>query len=205
MSRFAVGFGLSVVCFYQAAALNADDRSIFVNRNPRVAAQAENQRAWLHSVLTANLHERRQIRDVEERLARLTPDQLNQLVARVRNANDPRARLEQAQANLNQARAVQAQLQRTVARRDPRLGFGVAGVPGIRYYPGGTYPWLYNQRRVIGYAPNIVWLPSGTSLNVGATVSPDRRHVNISAQPFFSSVPAVHLYNLRTGQLQRIR
>ncbi len=70
-------------------------------------------------------------------------------------------------------------------------GYGYGYNP---YYPG----------RVIGYQPNIIWLPSGTSLNVGATVLPNGQ-VRVTAQPFFSSIRAVHTYNLRTGQVQRIQ
>jgi hypothetical protein len=68
-------------------------------------------------------------------------------------------------------------------------------------YGNGYNPYYGGN---VGYQPNIVWLPSGTSLNTAATVLPNGR-VRVTAQPFFSSVPAVHTYNLRTGQVQRIR
>jgi len=54
--------------------------------------------------------------------------------------------------------------------------------------------------RGVGFAPVITTLPTGTSLGVGATVSPDRRYVRINAQPFFSQVGPVRTFNPVTGQ-----
>ena len=55
----------------------------------------------------------------------------------------------------------------------------------------------------VGFAPVITWLPIGTSLNVGAVVSPDRRYVRINAQPFFSNVPSYDTFNFVTGETRR--
>jgi hypothetical protein len=108
-------------------------------------------------------------------------------------AQTQRARIAAQQAYLARAQAEQRRLaalqQAAVLSQNRRYGYGYNP-----YYPG----------RAIGYQPNIVWLPSGTRLNVGATVLPNGQ-VRVTAQPFFSSVPAVHTYNLRTGQIQRIR
>lgn len=61
-----------------------------------------------------------------------------------------------------------------------------------------AYQRMYN-RGPVGYAPVITWLPSGTSLGVGAVVSPDRRYVRITANPFFSSVGPVHTFTFQHG------
>jgi len=51
---------------------------------------------------------------------------------------------------------------------------------------------------VVGYAPVITWLPSGTNLVVGPIiVSPDRRYVRVRVQPFFSHVIGVDTFNFR--------
>ncbi len=81
--------------------------------------------------------------------------------------------LAQAQLELEQALAVRRQLEQQ-----------------RHYYQNGN----------VGYAPVITWLPSGASLGVGATVSPDRRYVRVNANPFFSSVGPVHTFNWHTGQ-----
>lgn len=60
------------------------------------------------------------------------------------------------------------------------------------------------RRGAVGFRPVITWLPEGTSLGVGAVVSPDRRSVRISAAPFFSSVPFVDTFNWHTGETRRI-
>jgi hypothetical protein len=54
--------------------------------------------------------------------------------------------------------------------------------------------------RSVGYAPVITWLPEGTSLGASAVVSPDRRYVRMSLQPFFSHIPRVDTFNFYTGQ-----
>jgi hypothetical protein len=51
-----------------------------------------------------------------------------------------------------------------------------------------------------GYAPVITTLPSGASLGASAVVSPDRRYVRISAQPFFSQVNGFSTFNMATGE-----
>jgi len=57
-----------------------------------------------------------------------------------------------------------------------------------------------NGRGRVAYQPVITTLPTGASLNAGAVISPDRRHVRINAQPFFSQVGPVRTFNTRTGQ-----
>jgi hypothetical protein len=60
-----------------------------------------------------------------------------------------------------------------------------------------------NGGNAAGFRPVITRLPTGTSLNVGAVVSPDRRYVRINAQPFFSNVPYYDTFNFATGETRR--
>jgi hypothetical protein len=62
-----------------------------------------------------------------------------------------------------------------------------------------------SRRRGVGYAPVITWLPEGTSLGASAVVSPDRRYVRITAQPFFSRVDRVDTFNFYTGETRTIQ
>lgn len=59
------------------------------------------------------------------------------------------------------------------------------------------------RNRNVGFRPVITWLPSGTSLNAGAVVSPDGRHVRMSLNPFFSNVPYFDTFNMSNGQTRR--
>ncbi len=70
-----------------------------------------------------------------------------------------------------------------------------------RFAGFGFHP--FGGNRVVGYRPVITWLPEGTSLGVGAVVSPDRRYVRINAAPFFSHIPQVDTFNFATGQTTR--
>jgi hypothetical protein len=50
-----------------------------------------------------------------------------------------------------------------------------------------------------GYRPLIISLPTGANMQATAVVSNDRRYVRITAQPVFSSIPTVNVYNFGTG------
>lgn len=132
------------------------------------ANQTEKKREWLRTQLTTNVANRATLRDINTKLDRMTPDQIDQL------ATHYQRQLNQAQQQLQQALAARAQLQNQL-----------------------------RQRNNVGYAPVITWLPQGTQLNAGAVVSPDRRHVRVNAQPFFSSIPYVDTFNFNTGQTRR--
>lgn len=86
--------------------------------------------------------------------------------------------------------------QQAMARANLRRG----GRGGVSRYGYGYSPY---QRGAVGYAPVISWLPTGTSLQTGAVISPDGRSVRISAQPFFSSVPYYDTFNMANGQTRR--
>jgi hypothetical protein len=56
---------------------------------------------------------------------------------------------------------------------------------------------LINQ--AVGYQPQIIVLPAGTSLSVSGVVSADRRYVRITPIPLFSGVSSVTTFNLVSG------
>ena len=61
--------------------------------------------------------------------------------------------------------------------------------------------WPWNQQRVIGYQPHVVWLPQGTSLNVNNVyVDPYRRTVTMGINAQFYHIPQVRTFNFYNGQ-----
>lgn len=61
--------------------------------------------------------------------------------------------------------------------------------------------WPWNQQRVIGYQPHVVWLPQGTSLNVNNVyVDPYRRTVTMGINAQFYHIPKVRTFNFYNGQ-----
>jgi hypothetical protein len=101
------------------------------------------------------------------------------------------------QGNYNQAQFSRAQAVQNQLRYQEYLR--------RRALQRGHYGGAYYRQPVVAYQPNVVWLPTGATLNTAGRVSADGRYFTGSIQPFFSSVPAVHTYNLGTGQLRRIR
>ena len=64
-----------------------------------------------------------------------------------------------------------------------------------------TYSYRYNPPRVY-YQPHIIWLPQGTTLNVGPVyVDPYRRHVRMGINYGFYHIPRVQTFNIYTGQV----
>jgi len=56
--------------------------------------------------------------------------------------------------------------------------------------------WPWDQRRVVGYQPHVVWLPQGTTLNVNNVyVDPYRRTVTMGLNVQFYHVPQVRTFN----------
>lgn len=64
--------------------------------------------------------------------------------------------------------------------------------------PFGIMPRGFNPPR-IAYAPIVQWFPQGVQFNANAVISPDRRHVRMNLNPFFSSIGPVYNYNMRNG------
>jgi hypothetical protein len=141
-------------------------------------AEFQKKREWLRLQLIARLDDPRQIRDVEQRLAQASPEQVDELIALYQQQ-----KLQEAKQELEQARAYRDQLQLQYQQRMQAQNFG------------GPAP---------GFAPFITVLPQGAQLHASAVVSPDRRYVRVSAFPFFSSIGPVHTFNLYNGQYQRL-
>jgi hypothetical protein len=142
------------------------------------------KRAALHEALVAPLNEpgRKQ----------LVAQQINQL-------NDAQLdRLHQALlARIQQLEEIQ---QRLLAREQ------------LAWQQARQMQWLWNQMqqnrgwggRPVGFSPVVSWLPQGTNMTASAVVSPDRRYVRISVNPFFSSIGPVDTFNFNNGQTRRI-
>ena len=68
--------------------------------------------------------------------------------------------------------------------------------------PFGMLPRGFN-RPTIYYAPIVQWFPQGVHFNASAVLSPDRRHVRMNLNPFFSSIGQVYNYNVNNGAYYR--
>ncbi len=94
---------------------------------PAKAAQTEEKREWLRKQLTTNVNNRAALRDINAKLDRMTPDQIDQLGAHYQR------QLAVAQRQLEQALAARAQLQNQL-RRQNNVGYA----PVITWLPEGT-------------------------------------------------------------------
>jgi hypothetical protein len=166
-----------LVTVFGAGHALADDHSLRRDGRPQAAKQPttiSGKRAWLRENTVKGLKDVKQVQQVHAVLNQLTPKQLNGLmdIALAQQLPADDARLQQAQWELERARALRDALAREYLRR----------------------------RGNVGYAPVITWLPEGTQLGASAVVSPDRRHVRINAMPFFSSIGPVYNYHIPTGR-----
>jgi len=75
---------------------------------------------------------------------------------------------------------------------DPRLA------AGTNPFDPRNNPGMF-LRGAVGYQPIIITLPTGANMSVTAVVSHDRRYVRVSAQPLFSTIPAVNTFNYASG------
>lgn len=135
------------------------------------------KRAWLEEQLVKGLNNPREIAQVQTRLNRMTPQQINALTNITLAQQIPQGR---ADLTLQQA---QWELQRAI---------------WLRQMLENELWW--RRYNAVGYRPVITWLPEGTHFGASAVISPDRRYVRVSPAPFFSSVGPVYSYNLNTGQ-----
>lgn len=139
------------------------------------------KRDWLREQLVQGLDNPREIRDVQRRLSRMNPRQIDALTNVALAQRIPRAHademLEQAQFELQRAIWLRQMLENDL--------------------------W-WRRYQAVGYMPVITWLPQGTHFGASAVVSPDRRYVRVSPAPVFSSVGPVYSYNLNTGRTTRL-
>jgi hypothetical protein len=178
---FAAMIGLAVLLIAPALCQGADANSAPEGKQnpevaqPRLKTTAE-KRAWLKQQAARGVKDWRQIQQLHSRLDRLTAKQIDALTTTVLAQQLPQDQqqqlLEQTQQELLRAQMLRQMLENELWWR---RGGGV------------------------GYLPVVTWLPEGAALGASAVVSPDRRHVRVSAAPFFSSVGPVYTYNLNTG------
>jgi hypothetical protein len=61
---------------------------------------------------------------------------------------------------------------------------------------------VFGRRGAVGYMPVIIILPSGTNMQVTqAVVSPDRRYVRVTPQPFISDITRVDTFTFNGGNV----
>jgi hypothetical protein len=139
------------------------------------------KRAWLGEQLVKGLNNPREIAQMQTRLNRMTPQQIEALTNITLAQQIPQDR-----ADLTRRQA-QWELQRAI---------------WLRQMLENELWW--RRYNAVGYRPVITWLPEGTHFGASAVVSPDRRYVRVSPAPFFSSVGPVYSYNLNTGETRRM-
>lgn len=187
----ALSFCLSAVfCSLQMSSplVFADDNRVAPeardqNEDRRSAARraaTEKRREWLRQQLTAEIRDPRALAQVNAQLDGLDDQQVDLAVARLLEQLDKR----RGQQNLSRA---QAELARAKEVRD-----------ALRRRAAAT------RRAPAGFFPVITVLPQGASLTASAVVSPDRRHVRVNVNPFFSSIGPVDTFNFYTGETYRL-
>lgn len=145
-------------------------------------AATEKRREWLRKHLTAELRDENQIARVNAQLDALDDQQVDVAAVRLLEQLDKRQSREDLRRAVNElarAREVRDALRREAAARS-----------------AATSP--------AGFFPVITVLPEGASLTASAVVSPDRRHVRINVNPFFSSIGPVDTFNFFTGETRRL-
>jgi hypothetical protein len=133
------------------------------------------KRAWLQDQMLREFSDVDRAAEIESRVAQMSPERVDALVKiyQKREAN-----LQQEAAGEQLRRLAESDAYRNARVRDYQNRLAAAR--------GGGGP--------VGYAPVITWLPEGTSLGASAIVSPDRRYVRMSLQPFFSRIQRVDTF-----------
>ncbi len=175
---------MTIMIAVSATAWSQDDASEYPEApvvEPPVLNTTAQKRNWLREQLVQGLDNPGEIRNMQRRLSRMNPAQIDALTNVALAQRFPRRHademLEQAQFELQRAIWLRQMLENDL--------------------------W-WRRYNAVGYMPIITWLPQGTHFGASAVVSPDRRHVRVSPTPFFSSVGPVYSYNLNTGQTRRL-
>jgi len=152
-------------------------------QNPRQGDVHSPKREALHKALVAPLDNPEQRQVLAQKIDQLNDVQVDRLILGLA-------------ARLKQLQEIQ---QRLLAREQ------------AAWIQARQNQWLWNQmmqnriwRQPVGFMPVITWLPEGTSLTASAVVSPDRRYVRMSLNPFFSRIGNVDTFNYNTGATRRI-
>ncbi len=121
--------------------------------------------------------------EIDRKVAAMSPERIDQLVKNYQKRDEAVQEVQTGEARLQQSRD-EAFRQAKIAEYQQRLAAARAG-GGVGGRPG--------------FAPVITTLPSGTQLGASAVVSPDRRYVRMSLQPFFSSVGPVQTFTFQNS------
>lgn len=147
-------------------------------------AATEKRREWIRKHLTAELPDQNQVARLNAQLDALDDQQVDAAAARLLEQLDKRQGREDLSRAVNDlARAREAR----EAMRGKAAARAAATAPPV------------------GFFPLITVLPEGASMTASAVVSPDRRHVRISVNPFFSTIGPVDTFNFYTGETRRLR
>ena len=145
-------------------------------------AATEKRREWLRKHLTGELRDKKQIIQLNAQLDNLDDRQVDMAAVRLLEQLDTRRSrdaMSRAVKDLARARETRDALRRMAAARHVATASSA------------------------GFFPVITILPEGASLTASAVVSPDRRSVRITVNPFFSSIGPVDTFNFFTGETRQ--
>lgn len=170
---------------------NAANRDV---PQPVLRSTAEKRR-WLRNQLSHGITNKRELMPLLGRVDQLTPRQVDVLT---------RAVLAQQLPPAEQQQRLHQQLQELGQQQQQLLHQGQQELARLRFIRQALTNeiWLRNAGYGVGYMPVVTWLPEGTWFGAGANITPDGRHVQINANPFYSSVGPVYNYDLNTGATQ---
>jgi hypothetical protein len=162
-----------------------DRASAVANDAPDENAPLSERRAWVLAEMLEEFADADRDAEIVAKVAQMSPERVDALV-KLYQKRDERFRAERANEARRRLATSQAYRDLLVRQYQNRLQAARAG------------------GRPVGYAPVITVLPEGTSLGASAIVSPDRRYVRMTLQPFFSTVNRVDTFNFRTGQTSSV-
>ena len=189
-----------VICLIQLPSpLQSAERKRSVADDTRAqvrAAAAEVRRKWLRSQLVRRLKTADQVAQLDARLARMSPQQINDLCTEY--LAQLRRRRKAEKASRDRERLLPHQRRSGNSDTGSTAGERVREERAVKRRTGNGQPDRIRPGR--GFVPIISWLPSGASLSASAVVSPDGRYVRMQAFPFFSTIGPVHTFNFFTGE-----
>lgn len=188
---------LTIQLTIQLAVTVAEERS-----NPRPTAPAVSRSAgdlqklaWLKKNLPRLLPDATERAEVLKSLNHLSSPQLDTMMSTCLDELEARRRqqfsaLKAANAaERARAEAAREEFQRRISAYHPR--------------PAVAFPSAYWGLNPVGYVPVITWLPDGVGLTTQGVVSPDGRHVRVTANPVFTTIGPVYTFNYMTGETRR--
>ena len=185
---FAVAVSVTNLALAQQPAIRAARQAGPVGKQaveiyPGKVVPIEEKRAWLLKQMLREFRGTGRTGEIEATVVQMSPERINTLVRayKKRPQREQEERLHQANRRLAQSKAYRDYLVRQYQAR-------LAAARG----------------RGVGYYPVITTLPEGTNMWASAVVSPDRRYVRVSVQPFFSQIDRVDTFNFKTGRTRNV-